>query len=122
MTNEHKTTEMPNGAAIAAYLSAMLCLLTLGIVVFLCEASKTFTEKVHAIGKLWIPGAEAIGPYSGKETIALTAWILSWLILHLVFRKRELMGGFWLTLFLVGIGIATTLVWPPIWKLFLGHP
>lgn len=120
MTTEQKF-EIPNGAAIGAYLSAMIGLLTLGVVVILCEASKDFSERIHSVGKTWIPGAEAIGPYSGKETVALIAWLLSWLVLHFIFRKRELNGGFWLILFLIGMGVATALVWPPVWKLFLAH-
>ena len=112
---------IPNGMAIAAYLSAMIGLLTLGIVVFTCEASKPFSEQVHAIGKLWMPGAEGIGPYSGKQTLALLAWLVSWPILHALMGRRHLSGAFWLTVFLAGIGAATTLVWPPIWHLFLAH-
>ena len=115
------TDSIPNGIAIAAYLSAMIGLLALGIVVFLCEASKPFLEQVYTLGKLWIPGAEGIGPYSGKETVALLAWLVSWWILHYLLRRKQLNGGFWLTIFLVGIGVATTLVWPPVWHFFLGH-
>lgn len=112
---------IPNGIAIAAYLSAMIGLLGLGIIVFACEASKSLTEDVHALGKLWMPGAEGIGPYSGKQTVALVVWLVSWIILHFSLRRKQLSGGIWLTVFLIGIGIATTLVWPPTWHFFLGH-
>ena len=99
----------------------MLGMLALGATVFLCESSNSVSQFVHGIGKLWIPGAEGIGSYSGKETVALTAWLSSWFLFHLLFRRKELKEIFWLTLFLLGVGIATTLVWPPTWKLFLGH-
>jgi hypothetical protein len=114
------TAPPPNGAAIAAYLSAMIGLLTLGIVVFASEASKPFAQTVHTIGKLWMPGAEGIGPYSGKETLGLVTWLISWLVLHFSLRNRQMSGGLWLIVFLLGIGLATTLVWPPIWHFFLG--
>ena len=65
--------------------------------------------------KLWMPGAEGIGPYSGKETVGLIAWLVSWVILHFSLRHKQLNGGLWLTVFLLGIGVATTLVWPPVW-------
>ena len=61
-----------------------------------------------------MPGAEGIGPYSGKETLALLAWLGSWIGLHLVMRRRNrdlLNVGI---LFLIGIGLATTLLWPPV--------
>lgn len=112
---------IPNAIAIAAYLSAMIGMLTLGIVVFASAASKPFEEKVHAIGKLWMPGAEGIGPYSGKETLMLVAWLVSWPILHFLLRRKQLSGALWLTIFLLGIGVATTLIWPPVWHFFLGH-
>jgi len=82
--NLNETTEapIPNGVAIAAYLGAMIGLLVLGIVAFACTASKPFEQSVYGIGKLWMPGAAGIGPYSGKETLGLLAWLISWLVLH----------------------------------------
>ena len=111
----------PNGAAVAAYLSAAIGLLALGGIVLACEASKPITAQVQALGRLWMPGAEGIGPYSGKESFALLAWISSWAALHLLLRRRELNGGLWLTVFLAGIGVATTLVWPPAWHFLLNR-
>ena len=108
---------IPNGAAIAACISVMIGLLTLSLSVLISEISESFKEWVQNVGKLWMPGAEGIGPYSGKETLGLAIWLVTWLILHALFQKKELSGGFWLVLFLIGIGIATTLVWPPFWHL-----
>ncbi|MEW6735890.1 MAG: hypothetical protein AB1489_31645 [Acidobacteriota bacterium] len=110
-----------NGAAVAAYLAAMISMLSLGIVVFACEASPSFTVQVHALGKLWIPGAEGIGPYSGKETVMLISWLVSWPILHYLLRGKQLNGLVWLIVFLLGVGLSTTLIWPPVWHFFLGH-
>ncbi len=121
MSNQVKTTSsqrIPNGAAIAAYLSAMIGLLVLSLSALLSEISEPMKNWIHEVGKLWILGAEGIGPYSGKETLGLVGWLFSWLILNKVLRKKELSGGFWLVIFLVGIGIATTLIWPPIWAIF----
>lgn len=106
--------EIPPGYAIAAYLSAMIGLLTLAVANFLTTASKAFEAWVHQMGKAWMPGAQGIGPYSGKETLALVAWLLSWAILHFAFGKRLRNEAVWLTVFLVGIGMATTLLWPPV--------
>lgn len=112
---------IPNGAAIAAYLSAMIGVLVLGIVVLAAEASKPVADAVFAIGKLWMPAAERIGPYSGKETVMALAWLGSWLLLHGLFRGKQLNGRLWLSVFLVGVGVATLLVWPPVWRIFLGR-
>ena len=110
-----------NGAAQAALLSAMLGCLTLALINLATEMSDPFKEFVHQAGKLWMPGAEGIGPYSGKETFALVAWLGSWLILSLILRKKELNSVWVFMIFLVGLGIATTLVWPPVFALIAHH-
>ena len=111
----------PSGAAVAAILSAALGLITLAVVNLGTQASTPFNAWVHGIGKLWMPAAEGIGPYSGKETLSLAVWVASWILLHLVLRKHDLNLGRWLVVFLVGVGIATTLLWPPVFEYLAGH-
>ena len=89
-TEPPQAAPIPNGIAIAACLAAMIGMLTLGIVVFACEMSKPLAATVHNIGKIWMPGADGIGPYSGKETLALIAWLVSWPVLHFLLRKKQL--------------------------------
>ena len=38
---------------------------TLAVVNVFTVASKDFNAWVHGVGKLWMPGAAGIGPYSG---------------------------------------------------------
>ena len=83
--------------------------------------SKAFNVWVHEVGKLWMPGAAGIGPYSGKETLALVAWLGAWLILHFALRGKDLEISRWFIVFLVGVGIATTLIWPPVFEYLAGH-
>lgn len=111
----------PSGAAVAAILSAALGMITLAVVNLGTQASKGFNEWVHGIGKLWMPGAGGIGPYSGKQTLSAAVWIGSWIILHLALCGRDLNLGRWLIVFLVGVGIATTLLWPPVFEYLAGH-
>lgn len=112
---------VPGGVAVAALLSTMLGVLTLAVINVFTTASKAFNAWVHGVGKLWMPGAEGIGPYSGKETLALLVWIGSWILLHLALRNRELEISRWLIVFLIGVGIATTLIWPPVFEYLAGH-
>ncbi|MCL6556110.1 MAG: hypothetical protein K6T56_07090 [Burkholderiales bacterium] len=112
---------VPGGAAVAALLSAMLGMLTLAVVNVFTAASPAFNTWVHGIGKLWMPGAEGIGPYSGKETLSLGAWLGSWVVLHFTIGRRDLEVSRWLIVFLVGVGIATTLIWPPVFEYLAGH-
>lgn len=105
--------EKPTGIASAALLASAVGLLALAASHLLAEYSVTGKEWVHAWGKAWMPGAQGIGPYSGKETLALLVWLGSWGVLHLWLRRRNvnlIASG---ALFLIGIGLATTLLWPP---------
>jgi hypothetical protein len=108
-----KTNLAKDGAAQAALLSAMAGILALALVNLGTEISESFKEKIHGIGKLFIPGAEGIGPYSGKEVMALAAWLASWFVLHLCLRDRELSDRAVVGIFLMGVALATTLLWPP---------
>lgn len=102
------------GAAQAAILAATLGLLALSLVNLGTEMSEAFKTTVHNMGKLWMPGAEGIGPYSGKETISLLIWLASWFLLHRILRTKEWNAPTVLAIFLVGIAVATTLLWPPV--------
>lgn len=109
------------GAAQAALLSSMVGILTLALVNMGTEISEAFKTFIHRIGKVWIPGAEGIGPYSGKETVALVAWLLSWWMLHRLLRETERNFRVVIVIFLMGIACATTLLWPPVFMLFGPH-
>lgn len=116
-----KTNIDKNGAAQAALLAAMLGVLTLSLVNLGTEMSKAFETNIYNLGKLWMPGAQGIGPYSGKETVSLVAWLLSWFVLHRILRAKEWNHQGVLTIFLVGVAIATTLLWPPVTH-WAAHP
>ena len=58
---------VPSGIAVAAFMSAMLGLLTLALVNLFADASKGFNTWVHSVGKLWMPGAEASGPIRARR-------------------------------------------------------
>ena len=109
----------PTGAAAAALMGTGLGLLALGISHVRSEASTPFKEAMQQLGNLWMPGAAGIGPYSGKETVALFVWLASWALLHGMLKNREvnliLVGT--LTLFL--IGVSTTILWPPVTHLLV---
>jgi hypothetical protein len=121
MRVELKPAQRASGEAVAALLAAMIGMLALAVVNQFTAASAAFNTWVHGVGKLWMPGAAGIGPYSGKETLALLAWVVSWLVLHPSLKHRELTLSRWLIVFLVGVGLATTLIWPPVFEYLAGH-
>ena len=104
----------PSGGAAAAFLSVALGVAALAVSHLASESSERVKNIVYGFGKLWMPGAEGIGPYSGKETVALVVWLVSWFILHSILRRREVNVRIIGVLWLIGMGIATTLLWPPV--------
>jgi hypothetical protein len=112
---------VPGGVAVAALLAAMAGMLALAAVNQATQVSQAFNAWVHGVGKLWMPGADGIGPYAGKQTLAAIAWIGSWVILHVALRRREMAISRWLIVFLVGVGVATTWIWPPVFEFLAGH-
>lgn len=108
----------PNGGSVAAFLSACAGLLVLGIVVLATELSEAAGAFVFGLGKTWVPGAQRIGPYSGKETFLLIGWLGSWLALHLALRHRDVNVKLAFAVAMLMLAVAIALVWPPVWHLF----
>ena len=119
---EVDTTIRPSGAAIAAMLSIGIGAVAMAIVVGLSDASAAFNNGfVHSVGKAWVPGAQGIGPYSGKFTFFLLGWLLSWGIGHLVLKNRDLDLGKWVVVSFALISLGMLLIWPPITELVWVH-
>lgn len=110
-----------SGPACAAVLAAALGVLALALAHVLSAVSVSFNSVMQTLGNFWMPGAAGIGPYSGKETVALLGWLISWALLHATWKRREVSVGRLGALALLLIGIATTLVWPPVTELFVHH-
>ena len=114
MTTTGSPPPVTTGPAAAALMSVGIGLGALGLSHFLSEASETVKGAMQALGHVWIPGAQGIGPYSGKETTALLVWLISWALLHTLLRKRDVSVVRAGIAALVLVGIATTILWPPV--------
>ncbi len=119
---EMDSTTRPSGAAVAAMLSIGIGALAMAIVVGASDLSTSFQNGfVHSIGKAWMPGAQGIGPYSGKLTFFLVGWILSWAIGHMLLKNRDLDLGKWAVVSFTLISLGILLIWPPITQLIWVH-
>jgi len=117
-TEEHSKPEaveqaaLFSGPAIAATLSLLLGFYTLMITHHISRLSKAMDKLIHSYG-YWIPGSTGIGPdgsigsFSGKETLALLAWGLSWAIFHMLWRQVDLPVHKWLPIFLGALLLVT---------------
>ena len=119
MVTMARSDEPTSGPAAAALLGMGLGLLALALAHVASEASAALQQSMQALGNAWIPGAQGIGPYSGKETVGLFVWLLSWLALHLTLRRREVsLVAAGVVSFLL-VGLATTHLWPPVTHLLV---
>ena len=110
----------PTGEAVAAFLSAMIGLLLMGTINFGTEASSGFNSWVLSVGKAWIPNAQGLGPYSGKETFLLAGWLGSWVLLHLGLRHRNVRMTLPMVAFTVGMALSTLFIYTPFIDFVLG--
>lgn len=99
---------LATGAMIAALYAAVVGLLTLAIVNIASDVDGGF--------RAWITLHSGIGPYSGKVVLMLVAWAVSWPVLHVVLRRREVHVRTWFGVFLVLLLVATVLMWPPVFE------
>ena len=105
--------DKPDGPAAAAMISAGIGIFVLGLLTTLAVISagvKTFL--------LWWEWGQGVGPLAGKTTIAVVVWLLSWLILDRLWRRKdvELKTAFYIGL---GLGILGAIgTFPPFFELF----
>lgn len=109
-----------SGPAAAALMSAGIGCFVMMMTHHLSDTSKAREKMVWAIGS-WIPGSHNpselwgnIGSYTGKETMLLVGWLLSWPILYFLWKDKNIKARtifFWFfTLFIA----ATAMSWHPL--------
>lgn len=97
-----------SGPIVSASLALLLAFLTLMLSHHISRLTPGLDKLIHAYGH-WIPGSTGTGPagsigsYSGKETLALGVWFLSWTIFHFLWRKQEFSLQRWTRIFLIGL-------------------
>lgn len=113
MQNESDNQQpLYSGPLVAASMSLLLGFLTLMISHHISRLTKELDKIVHAYGH-WIPGSTgsgpegAIGSYSGKETLAIGVWLISWLIFHFLWRKQDLSLQVWTRIFIMSLVVIT---------------
>jgi hypothetical protein len=105
--------DKPNGPVAAVLLAGGIGAATLGIVTTLAEASEGFAQSLA-----WV---QAVGPLTGKALVSVIVFFIAWLVLHLLFRGKEVNFNqiFTISLVLLIIGLVGT--FPPFFELFAGE-
>ncbi len=109
------TDTKPSGPVAAVFVAAGIASLVLGLFVTLNEMSPDINNFLKFDASFGI--GKGIGPLSGKVTLAVIAFVISWVVLHILWRGKEInfRRAFITSLVLVGLGFALT--FPPIFKL-----
>lgn len=103
---------LKNGPVIAATLSPLLAFYTLMITHHVSRISKYWDKLIHSYGH-WLPGSVgsgalgSTGSYSGKLALALMVWIVSWLVLHFLWREQDFALQRWLPRFFIALLVVT---------------
>jgi len=71
-----------SGPPFAAVLAAAIGTFVLGVFTTLAEVSAGLKE--------WLQFRDPVGPLSGKTTLAVAAWAVSWLVLGIAWRRKEI--------------------------------
>lgn len=102
--------DKPEGPISAAILAAGVYALALGILTTLAEASTSFKDKLAL--------DDGVGPLSGKTIYAVVIWIVAWVVLHLVYRDKEVESRKALSTTLVLIALGMVGTFPIFFQLF----
>ncbi len=105
--------DKPDGPGDAAMLSAgigifMLGFFTTGAVI--SASLKSFLA--------WWEWGQGVGPLAGKSTLAVIFWLISWLVLHMMWSDKDVDIK---KMFYVGLGpgiAGAILTFPPFFELF----
>jgi glycerol-3-phosphate acyltransferase PlsY len=119
-----QTDTKPNGPVVAAFLAAGVASLVLGIGVVLNEASAGIKNAMGvdfsaflAFDKNFGIGS-GVGALSGKVSLAVIAFVASWIVFHLWLRGKEVNFRTYFIAALVLVGLGFALTFPPVFLLF----
>jgi hypothetical protein len=109
----------PNGPAAAGFIAAGIGCAVLGAVVVLQEAGIVAGATLDFAKNYGI--GSGVGPLSGKVIIATIAFLGTWAVLGVAWRRKEVdfARTFLLALVLLVFGIALT--FPPIFEIFAAN-
>ena len=106
------TEDKPNGPVAAAFLAGGIGAAAMGIIVTWSEISTDFANLLK-----WNSG---VGPLSGKTTLGVIIFFVSWVVFHLIFRGKETNFSRIATIAFVLLAIGLIGTFPPFWGLLKG--
>jgi hypothetical protein len=102
--------ELPNGPVMAALIAGGLGSATIGLMTVLAEASPSINDALN----WWNPA----GPLTGKTLVGVIAFFSSWIVLHVIFRGRNVTFAPAATVALILLGLGLLGTFPPFFARF----
>ena len=109
-----KETTKPNGPVSAALLAGGIGSAVFGLVTLLYELND---KSGFAQSMVWV---KPVGGLSGKSSIGIIAFFLSWVILHYVWKDKETDFARISTISFVLLAVGLLGTFPPVWHLLAG--
>lgn len=100
----------PTGAGAAAVLAASIGTFTIGLMTSLAAASAKLNTALA-----W---KSAVGPLSGKTGVGVLTWLVAWVVLHTLWKDRNVNFGRAFTWAIVLIVLGFLLTFPPVFEAF----
>jgi hypothetical protein len=115
-----KNPPVKSGPAAAALISAGIGCFAMMVTHHISDTHKSFEKIVWSWG-YWIPGSNNsdqmwgnIGSYSGKETVMLVSWLISWAILYPFLKDKNIKGTKIILITISLVVAATAMSWHPL--------
>lgn len=106
----------PNGPVAASFIAAGIGSLVLGIFVVLNEFSPDINSFLKFDASFGL--GKGVGPLSGKVILGIIGFVVSWGILHYMWRGKEVDFTKAIAASLILVGLGFLLTFPPVFLIF----
>lgn len=111
MATQTMPTELPNGPVAAALIAGGIGATTIGLMTVLAEASEPIKNALN-----WY---NPVGPLTGKSLVGVIVFFVSWIVLHVIFRGKDVNFARATTIALILLGLGLLGTFPLFFELFV---
>lgn len=105
---ERTQERIPNGPAAAAILSAGVGSATIGLM----TTGAVISAGLKSALNWWSPA----GPLTGKTSVGVVAWLVTWIVLHVLWKDKDVPLVRVLVVMLVLLVLGVLLTFPPVFE------
>jgi len=105
---ERTQERIPNGPAAAAILSAGVGSATIGLM----TTGAVISAGLKSALNWWSPA----GPLTGKTSVGVIAWLVTWIVLHVLWKDKDVPLVRVLVVMLVLLALGVLLTFPPVFE------